>query len=92
METVQLRTASAFLQGGDIMLFGRKKKPEITKTEFNPEKQKAVIHCSICTGEQVAGFKDNATGHFEEIMLIRGEEDLKVFKEKYGVTDITKEY
>ncbi|MDY4000427.1 MAG: aspartate dehydrogenase [Blautia sp.] len=73
-------------------MFGRKKKTEVSNYNFNPEKQKAVIHCSICTGEQVAGFKDIATGHFEEIMLIRGEEDLEAFKEKYGVTDITKEY
>ena len=33
--------------------------------------KKAVLKCSICTGEQVAGFKDIHTGHFDEIMLIR---------------------
>ena len=44
-----------------------------------------VIRCSICTGEQVAGFRRNDTGTFEEIMLIRGEEDLQFFREQYGI-------
>jgi hypothetical protein len=45
-----------------------------------------VIRCSICTGEQVAGFRDPETGRFEEVMLIRGTEDLVTFKMKYGIT------
>ena len=40
--------------------------------------------CSICTGEQVAGFKDIYTGHFDEIMLIRDTADLDTFMEMYG--------
>lgn len=73
-------------------MFGRKKKPEMPAQQFDPQKQKAVIHCSICTGEQVAGFKDIATGHFEEVMVIRNDGDLKAFKEMYGITEILKEY
>ena len=38
---------------------------------FDPAKQKPILHCSICNGEQVAGFKDLETGHFEEVMLIK---------------------
>ena len=45
-----------------------------------------VIKCSICNGEQVAGFKDPHTGAFEEDMLILGEKDLKQFMKKYGIT------
>ena len=45
-----------------------------------------VIKCSICNGEQVAGFKDIHTGAFEEDMLILGEKDLKQFRKKYGIT------
>ena len=44
------------------------------------------IKCSICNGEQVAGFKNVHTGAFEEDMLILGEKDLKEFKKKYGIT------
>jgi hypothetical protein len=51
-----------------------------------------VLHCSICTGEQVAGFKNLENGKFEEIMLINSEKDLEAFKQMYGVTQITKEY
>lgn len=44
-----------------------------------------VIRCSICNGEQVAGFQQKDTGHFEEGMLIRSEEDLQAFRRKYGI-------
>jgi len=44
-----------------------------------------VIKASICTGEQVAGFKDISTGAFEEVMLIKGPEDLALFREMYGI-------
>ena len=46
---------------------------------------KPVIRVSICHGEQVAGFKNIATGEFKEIMLIKNEDDLLVFKETYGI-------
>ena len=59
---------------------------------YDPSTQKSVIRCSICTGEQVAGFKDLHTGKFTDIMLIRNEKDLQSFKETYGVTEITKEF
>ena len=51
------------------------------------------IKASICTGEQVAGFKDIHTGKIEEIMLIRSEADLDNFKKMYGINEkIEKEY
>ena len=51
------------------------------------------IRCSICTGEQVAGFRDPETGRFEEVMLIRSPEDLAWFRTRYGITgEITKIY
>ena len=52
-------------------MYGRKKKAETPKIKFDPGQQKPVIRCSICTGEQVAGFKDIATGKFYEVMLIK---------------------
>ena len=59
---------------------------------FNPETQRAVIRCSICTGEQVAGFKNLADGHFTEVMLIEDEQDEKRFQKIYGLEKVTKEY
>ena len=50
---------------------------------FDPDKQIAVIKSSICTGEQVAGFKSKEDGHFIEVMLIRDDKDLAKFKETY---------
>ncbi len=70
--------------------FLRRQKTE--KKSYDKETQVPVVHCSICTGEQVAGFKNIHTGKFEEVMLIRDETDLQSFKEIYGITEITKEY
>jgi hypothetical protein len=69
-------------------MFGKK----VAKREYDSTKQKPVIHCSICNGEQVAGFKNLETGKFEEVMLIKSEKDLDDFKQMYGVTEISKEY
>ena len=59
-------------------LFG-KKKVATPIVEYNPENQRAVLKCSICNGEQVAGFKDKQTGHFTEVMLIRNGQDMDRF-------------
>lgn len=67
-----------------------KKNPQ--KKSYNKETQIPVIKCSICTGEQVAGFKDIHTGKFEEIMLIRDKKDLELFKATYEVDEVFKEY
>ena len=72
-------------------LFG-KKKESITIIEYNPETQRAVLRCSICNGEQVAGFKDKQTGHFTEVMLIKDGRDLDTFMEMYNLAAVTKEY
>ena len=54
--------------------------------QFDREHHKPVIRSSICTGEQVAGFKDLRTGRFTEIMLVRNNEDIEEFTQKYGVS------
>ena len=46
-------------------------KKKIVKKTYDREHMKPVIRASICTGEEVAGFKDIRTGKIEEIMLIR---------------------
>ena len=72
-------------------MFGRKKKTE-PDISFNPETQKAVLKCSICNGEQVAGFKDIKTGKFTEVTLIQSDKDLEEFRKNYKIQDISKEY
>ncbi len=75
--------------------FGKKPQREQQLGEavhFDSEKQMAVIKCSICTGEQVAGFKDKEDGHFTEVMLIREPGDIERFKEIYKIEEIKKEY
>lgn len=61
---------------------------------FDREHQKPVIRSSICTGEQVAGFRDLNTGKFMEIMLVRDNEDMEKFCNNYGVSreEITREW
>lgn len=70
----------------------RKNKVSIPLTEYNPEKQQAVLKYSICNGEQVAGFKDKQTGHFTEVMFIKDGRDLDLFKKMYGLDSVSKEY
>ena len=64
------------------------------KETYDKENQKPVIRASICTGEQVAGFKDVHTGKFTEVMLIRGSKDMDEFLEMYNISaeEVTKEW
>ena len=63
------------------------------KKTYDRSNQKPVIKASICNGEQVAGFKDIHTGKFEEVMLIRSDADLELFRKTYGITGpVEKEY
>ncbi len=73
-------------------MFGRRKKrmaPPYDKAGKIP-----VIRSGICTGEQVAGFKDPVSGKFDELMLIRDSGDLAEFLSQYqvGENDIQREW
>ena len=63
-------------------LFHKKKAERPVHTEYQGT---PAIRCSICTGEQVAGFR-NPDGHFEEVTLLRSPEDLEQFRKRYGIT------
>ena len=68
-----------------------KKKPQ--RPKYDKTNKKAVLKCSICTGEQVAGFKDIHTGKIEDIMLVKTAADIERFKKIYGIEgSIDKEY
>lgn len=67
---------------------------KIQKATFDQENRRPVIRASICTGEQVAGFKDIHTGKFSEVMLIRTAGDLEEFLETYDISpsEVMREY
>ncbi len=69
------------------MLFFKKKNTSSSQPalHYDPETQEPVLRCSICNGEQVAGFKDRGTGTFTEVMLIRTPADLETFRTRYGI-------
>ena len=52
---------------------------------YDPAIQEPVLRCSICNGEQVAGFKDKKTGAFSEVMFIRTPADLESFRSQYNI-------
>lgn len=54
---------------------------------YDRARKEPAIRCSICTGEQVAGFVDRESHRFEEVMLIRGENDLRDFCAQYGIDE-----
>ena len=72
-------------------MFWKKKKE---KRSFDRENLTPVIRASICTGEQVAGFKDIQTGKFSEVMLISTNSDMDEFLELYDLkeSEVTIEY
>ena len=63
------------------MFFSRKKPAR----SYDPATQQPALRCSICTGEQVAGFQDLHTGHFTEVQLIRSPQELQAFRNRYGI-------
>lgn len=67
-------------------MFGRKKET-MKSLSFDREKEKPVLRCSICTGEQVFGFRNLTTGKMEEVSLIRNERELKEILQKYGIRE-----
>lgn len=68
------------------------KKAKMQKKTYDRENQIPVLKCSICTGEQVAGFKNIHTDKFDDVMLIADDKDLKFFMEMYDIEEITKIY
>lgn len=73
-------------------MFGKRKKS--TVPPYDKEGKIPVLRSSICTGEQVAGFKDPVSGKFDDLMLIRNSRDLEAFLTQYQVeeNDIRREW
>jgi len=72
-------------------MFGKKKeKGPVIK--YDSATMKPVLHCSICNGEQVFGFKNLSTGEFLEVSLIRNQAELEAYMQMYNLTGLEKEY
>ena len=72
-------------------MFNKKKKSYDATYDLN--EYTPIIRASICTGEQVIGFKNKTTNQFIEISLVMSEKDIIDFRKKYNVTgEIKKEY
>ena len=73
-------------------MFWKRKRPN--RISFDKTGKIPVNRSSICTGEQTAGFRDTASGKFEEVMLLRSDADLQEFLRLYGVdaADVKKEW
>ncbi|MDO5132028.1 MAG: aspartate dehydrogenase [Eubacteriales bacterium] len=73
-----------------MLFFNKQKKSASSPSgarKYDNATMEPVIRCGICTGEQVAGFKNRETGNFMEAMLIRNPEDLKTFRRQYGIPE-----
>ena len=68
-------------------MLGRKRRGAYDRERFEP-----AIRCSICTGEQVAGFREKQTGAFFEVALIRDAKDLAAFCAEYGVEEPVRKF
>lgn len=73
-------------------MFGRRRRR--AAVPYDTAGKIPVIRSSICTGEQVAGFKDPVSGKFQELALIRDDRDLQDFLEQYQVkeSDVRREW
>lgn len=73
-------------------MFRKKEKRQTERAEYDRENWRPVLKCSICNGEQIAGFKNIHTGEFREEIFIRGDQELEAFKQKYRIEEMPKEY
>ena len=73
-----------------MSLFSFKAAKKPSAPSFDPAAEEPAIRCSICTGEQVAGFRNKSTGQFREVTLLRTAKDLESFKKDYGVEELKK--
>lgn len=73
-------------------MFGKRKRSSVPPLDTTGKIP--IIRSSICTGEKVAGFKNEESGQFTEVMLIRTEADYQEFLHAYRVNeaDIRREW
>ena len=74
--------------------FHRKKESGDENRTYDSARQQPAMRCSICTGEKVFGFRDRTSGTFEEVGLVRNDDDLAGYCARYGISpaDVVKFY
>ena len=65
-----------------------KKQKKAPAEAYDRDALEPVIRSSICTGEKTAGFIDNKTGKYRDVMLIKSDADLTEFRKLYGVDEV----
>lgn len=70
----------------------KKKKAGTVTYAYDKENEIPVLKCSICNGEQVAGFQNRRTGKIREMGCIRTPRELEEFMEGCGVKELKKVY
>jgi hypothetical protein len=56
------------------------------KISYDPEKMEPAVRSSICTGEMVAGLRDRQSGKFDEITLVKNQQELDEFCKACGIS------
>lgn len=74
------------------MMFGFNKKDQIRKIDYNKETEVPAVKSSICTGEKTAGFLEVNTGKYRDVMLVKSDADIDLFKKACGVDEVRKIY
>ena len=62
-----------------------RRKAQTSSVTYDPGTQKPVIKCSICNGEQVAGFKNKSTGEFVRSRIRRTSFKWRCYNNNYQV-------
>ena len=65
-------------------MFGRRK---VDVKSYDHEALEPVIRKSICTGEEVAGFREKESGRFRSVMLLKSDKDLDAFRREWGIEE-----
>lgn len=65
----------------------RKDTDSVPPAPFDRSVLEPALRCSICTGEQVAGFLDRKTGKFQEVAAIKSKEDLEKFLKNWQISE-----
>ncbi|MCR5687720.1 MAG: CPBP family intramembrane metalloprotease [Lachnospiraceae bacterium] len=92
MMIVRVMTAQFLSFAAVAIAWKKRAKKPMPLVKYDPDTQYPAIRSSICTGEKVAGFRNSNDGHFTEVMLIKGPDDEKKFKEMYGLDYVRVEY
>lgn len=62
-----------------------RKKEAAEQVLFDREKEEAVVHKSICTGETTVGFVDRSSGKYRDVKKVSTSTEIEAFCRAVGV-------